>query len=130
MLLQAIVHRRATPSSSIIAIFRSGFLSRIRTLNSFFGACCLDVKTLTFCQLMGFPYLTTKSEALLQGSRFRKPGFNQDPYSRSDFTGARTALPGELPSGCLPGIPGPCSGIGASCRYQHPFGVLSVFRLK
>ena len=26
-----------------------------------FGAFCLDVRTLTFCQLMGFPYETTQS---------------------------------------------------------------------
>ena len=34
-----------------------------------FGAFCLAVRTLTFCQLMGFPYYTTKSCSLLAGLR-------------------------------------------------------------
>ena len=38
-----------------------------------FGACCLDVRTLTSCQLMGYPNQTTNSYSLLAGlRRFRR----------------------------------------------------------
>ena len=38
-----------------------------------FGAFCLDVTTLAFCQLMGFP-LTTKSEIVSRGAESNRVG--------------------------------------------------------
>ena len=38
-----------------------------------FGAFCLAVRTLTFCQLMGFPYQTPKSYSLLAGEQISQP---------------------------------------------------------
>ena len=37
--------------------------------SDFFGAFCLDVRTLTFCQLMGFPFIKPSKVKLLAGEQ-------------------------------------------------------------
>ena len=68
-----------TPSQALLAVLH------------WFLWCILpmDVRTLTLCQLVGFPHETTKSWSLLAGlSRFRK-GLPSTSYCRLRWTGTR-----------------------------------------